>query len=434
MAILLFLTLAVLAHGMMQPVPYIRLTVLYGALYLSWVLPQLHTIMAGQALPARGLAEFVAMACLSLAAGWVGWYSAPLRAGPSAPGGSRTGDMIVPACVLTAVSVGINLRIGAMSLEMEGVSQWSGPITILAFFGMIRHVTFALSLLLFLRRPSAVFLLLFLLNLSTTLPLVMVGLRRTEIMGFLMTVLIGLWFARGIRVPVLALVLVAASFSVVVYVIGPLRTASSQIEEETGIRPSILSPALWARVDVEHEMRDNVGDAPDVKNAIHIMALRAETGGFGLGSQTWNRFVFQYFPGQIFGPEVKTALYLGNNRGKQGDNTGIYDEIESRYGYNYQLGTTQTGLGSAYNDFGLAGALYFFVIFHVMRRIFNRGMAGDIWSQALYIGLMALTITSLTHNHALVMTSFPLLAVTVWFGRRLQYVGLAPGWRRAPAA
>lgn len=417
------LCLAILLHGLRQPAGYVRLPVLYAGLFAGWVLPQLASLGANDTLPEAGRNGVVVMAVLSLAACWLGWYAAPATGRPRAP---ATRNLGVPVAVLTAISVALNLKVGSMAADMADVSQWSGPITIVAFFAMIRHLALALALIAFLRRPSPMLGLLLAANLSVALPLVLIGLRRTEIMGFIATMMCGLWFGRGIRIPLSVLAATAAGFAVVVFVIGPLRGASATIEAETGEKPGLFSAELWQRLDVSAELERGIDDAPDLLNASYIIAYRRDEGNFGLGAATWNRFVTQYVPGQIVGAEVKQSLYLGNGAGRNGGNTGIYDRIEERFGFAFALGTTTTGLGSGFDDFGWLGAGYFFVIAHIMRRLYNAGQAGDLWAQALYVGQVALALVSVTHHHASLLVVIPLLWGCTWVGRRLQGLHL---WR-----
>ncbi|KAF0174795.1 MAG: Uncharacterized protein FD162_882 [Rhodobacteraceae bacterium] len=424
---LALLCCAILYHGLRQPAGYVRLPVLHAGLFAAWVLPQLNTVLADDLLPQSGRTGLALMSFLCLASSWLGWYAAPA---PRHPRPAPVGQMTIPVLALTALSVALNLRVSTMALDMVDVSQWSGPITIVAFFASIRYLALALSLIVFLRQPSLLFGLLLLANLGIAVPLALVGLRRTEIMGFLATIMCGLWLGRRIRIPLGLLAAAAMAFAVVVYVIGPLRGASAAIELETGQRPSLFSPVLWQRIDVKAEMERGIGDAPDLLNATYIIALRADSGGLGLGAGTWNRFVTQYVPGQIVGAEVKQSLFLASGVGKNGNNTGIYDEIEGRFGFSFQLGTTQTGIGSAYDDFGLLGAGYFFLISHLMRRLYNAGLAGDVWAQALYVGQVALSLVSVTHHHTSLLVTMPLLFGAAWVGRRLGRLRLGTAGRR----
>ncbi len=308
-----------------------------------------------------------------------------------------------------------------------------GDYAIYAFFASLRNLALGLSLLMFLTKRTPATITLLVANAVVTLPVAFVMLRRTDMAEVGIVVLSALWFARRIQVPRLALVVAGLAFAAVVFAIGPLRAASNTIYEETGQRPWIFSQDVWRQVDLSFTVGTNVELAPDMHNAAQLIGLVDGLGMHAYGGVTWDGLVQQWVPGQILGAEFKHKLMVGTHE--------IFDRVEETNGYQYQIGTTSTGLGSAYYDFGLFGAVYFAAFGYVAGFFYSRGVRGDPWSQALYMASAVLILISFTHSHDLFIAILPLslLAVAMlrgvlWFtqpGR--SGIAAAPRPREDPA-
>ena len=398
-----------LAHGMRREAGYLQFPAMAALLCLLWFTPQLASLWNDPTLPVSGQNRLISMMLLCLAAIWLGWYAIPTLTTPKpAPELSR---LVPVAAALTVLSVLVNLLLNRYRAEITGNQQWSGPITIIAFFAQIRDIALPLSLILFLQFRTKVTTALLLINLSVTMPIAFTLLRRSEMVGLGAAILCGYWFARRIKISMIVLSPALLLLVLIVYVIGPLRGAAAAIEIATGDRPSILNPAVWAQINLEAAITKSVSLAHDLRNALYVIDYNAETLSFQLGANVWNGFVSLYVPGQIFGYGFKNALYF--ERGSH------FEKIFEIYNFRYSDGTTSTGFGSAFADFGYLGAAYFFAMSAALRRMFLRAEAGMLWSQVAYMCFLPLALVSLTHGHERFFVTAPFVVIVIVVFRRL---------------
>ncbi len=408
MIILQILSLLIIAYGLRRKAGYLLLPTLIGVLWLLWFLPQLSELIQDSSVPASGLNRLIVMMALSLMAFWIGWYTTSRRVAPRPP--ADLSRLLPGAVLLTILSVAINVLLNRYRAEMAGVQQWSGPITIISFFAQIRDIALPLTLLLFLGQRSRLAALLLLANLMITLPIAFTLLRRSEILGLGAGVLAAFWFARRWQVSLLILAPTTAAFTVVAYVIGPLRGASRAMEELYGERPFILDPKLWQSIDFRAAGEHSLSKAHDLRNAVYLIDYCADEVAYKFGATIWNGLVKLYIPGQIFGYDFKRSLYFDRNT--------AYESIFDIYGYKNPIGTTSTGFGSAFSDFGYLGALYFVFMAVALKRMFAHAVAGDIWAQVSYICFLPLVLISMTHGHIRFFISAPYLLVVIWMLRK----------------
>ncbi|MGH1579302.1 hypothetical protein [Planktotalea sp.] len=404
MIVVVLLSFAVIFHGIRVHAGYLKLPVLVAVLYLLWFLPQVAGLATDISVPASGYNRLILMMSVCLIAFWIGWYQKAKPVIPSPPPDFT--KMVLPTLILTLISIAINLLLARYRNEWTGGQQWSGPITIVAFFAQVREVALVLSLLLFLNLKDRRSFMLLAANLAITVPVAIVLLRRSEMIGLLAALLCAYWFARRKTISPPILAACGVGLVIVVYVIGPLRGASLAIEASTGERPLLFDPDLWRNINIESAIAKNLEKAHDVRNALYVIDYTAENWAYNFGLALWNGFVRLYIPGQILGAEFKQSLYF-----EQARNT--FDYIHLAYGFEFSVGTTSTGFGSAFSDFGYFGALYFFLMGYVLKLMFTYGCAGYFWSQVAYMCFLPKVLVSLTHGHDKFFVSIPFLAIVI---------------------
>jgi hypothetical protein len=415
--LLLLTTIALLAvvGSVSRPGGYLTFPFTLGALMLGWVIPQLWALGEDPTLPQGAYVALVFMACCCLLAGIAGWFlpsrSRTFRMGRTTRPASVKGLTIAVACLTVFVAL-MTVAIELQPAEAREASQWSGPITIFAFFAQLRIVSLTLSLLMILRQRTPATIALTVVNLAITLPVAFVMLRRSEMVDVALAVVGALWFARRISIPRPAIAAGVAGIAVVVFSMAELRRTAEEIYLRTGERPSLFSPGLLQSVDFVSATTGSIGYSPDLRNAAYVIEYTDYADTFTLGAQTWNNFVHQWVPGQIVGYDVKENLMIG----RRGD---ALLEFSHLYGFEYATGTTSTGFGSAYRDFGYFGSLYFLLIGVTLRAWFRRAEAGDIWHQALFLSGTTLALVSITHGHAKLFVSIPLFLGVVFAMRAL---------------
>ncbi|WP_158610989.1 O-antigen polysaccharide polymerase Wzy [Aurantiacibacter spongiae] len=417
--LLLFMSLLVGIAGLLQRFGYIKVPTLFGLVMGLWFSPQVILINEPLTLTQGSLNALAVTGLLCLGMTLAGWFLAtrssskkPLAAPPDWQ------SLVAPLAILTVVMAVLWFSLAQLRTTLDANQQWTGPAVIITFFIQIRTITLALSLILVMRHRTPATIALALVNISICLPFLVVYLRRSALINLAIVTVGAMWFARRIVLskPLILTGLMAAF--VFVFSIAPLRDAQQRISQSTGETVSIFQEDLWNEIDFEESIRDSIGDGYDVRNAAYSVQLARDTGDYAYGGTLWNSFVSQYVARQIFGDNLKEDLQI---------KSGLLqtDNLQSRYSYFYKTGTTGTGVGTSFRDFGYFGSLIFGLIAFYLGRLFVRGSEGDIWAQVLYLALLPNLLTSITHGYDTFFVILPLFLLTIVFLRKLS--GLLSG-------
>jgi hypothetical protein len=411
-ALVALIAVGVIVVDLKRPGRCLRYSFLCAALYLTWVAPQLAALSLDVTMPKDGLLWLVIMAVLGLGLSLIGWRvgTAQGRSAAFAPMGGDVARLFWPTAGLTAFVYLLHILIGLQSEEALHQSQWSGPLTIIAFFLNLSVVSLYLSLLLVLRRWKASTLVLAGVNVVLSGAVAFIGIRRGVIVDFGIAVVGALWFGARRRVPFAMLLAGVVGMAVVSYAIGPLRSAAIEVAEKTGSNVGLLSHEVWEQVDFAGEIETAARRAPDFANAVHLIDYANRWGEFTYGRQSWDALVFQWVPAQIVGADLKNALMF-----QQGMD---WQKIGSDYSYTAIFGTTSTGFGFAYQEFAVFGALYFLLIAILMGRLWPRADAGDVWAQALYVSFAGPALHSVTHHAMWLIVKIPLFLIATFILRQ----------------
>ncbi len=383
-----------------------------SVLYLFWLVPQYQSLSRLGNFVRTGYLGYGVMAALCLAALFAGFLlSRPAAARlPKLVNDSRQWKGVeVAAIVATFVSILLAILLESVRAEVAHMTQWSGRATIIYFFASLRIMPFALSAILLLRRRTPFRWALFLINLAIVSQIAFIYLRRSEVIDVVVILFGSYWFVRN-RMPRLIYTVPAFVFVLfVVYAIGDLRRNANQLEFGAA-NASMFSPDVWRGVGVESTLAE-ASVAPDVLNGIYMIDYVSGPGDYALGAVTWDRIILQWVPATYLGADFKNSLMFGSQ--------SINAKMTGYKGYGFRLGTTPTGIGSAFADFSYLGALYFMVAALLVSWLYKKALSGDIWDQVLYLNLLPLLLISFTHTHPLLLVQFPLF-FGFWLG--LKYI------------
>jgi hypothetical protein len=405
------ISVAAIIGALRRPGGCLRYPFLCGALYLTWIVPNLVGLSGDVTTPEGGFTWLAIMVVLCLAASLVGWRvgagrQSSSRATAAIRGRSAIGRMFWPAAGLTALMFVLHALIGLQPVEAREQTQWSGPLTIIAFFLSLAVVSLYLSLLIALQERSIRALLLAGSNVLLTGTTAFIALRRGMIIDCAIAGAAALWFGARRQVPIALLGIAVVGMVLVTYAIVPLRSAAKDIEARTGSSVGLLSPEVWQQVDFADEVQSAAGQAVDLANAAHLIDYANKWGQFTLGQQSWDAFVFRWVPGQLLGSDFKNSLMF-----KPGSDLA---QIEAEYGFKTVGGTTSTGFGFAYQEFWLFGCIYFLVIGAVMGCLWSRAEAGDVEAQTLYATFAGGALLSVTHHAMWLIIMMPLYLLAVY--------------------
>src|SRR5205814_1682918 len=133
-------------------------------------------------------------------------------------------------------------------------------------------------------------------------------------------------------------------------------------------------------------------DTPsEFKNAITLIAVTTAQGDYEWGVGYWNRVIFRFVPAQFLGENFKNSLMIGGQQRDYGD------YVELATGFRLPAGSTVTGIGDSFNQFGLFGCLVFAVMAYLFKNlcVAANQPAGTV-AQLLYIQVSTTGMRALT--------------------------------------
>jgi hypothetical protein len=387
--ILVTLLVGLIAWGVTDSRRLYRFIVLFSVSFAGFVVPQLNglandtTSRLAQILPEGSLDQITLICIMCVIGTWLGD-----NRGTHHPGSARMftiGDyddnrLVRVAVALTLAGVVIT-QVGINVLDrdyMENLgTQWTGPVTIIMFFQSMQKYGLAMSILVYLknRSPAAVLCIVF--NVLTNLISFAVVSRRGAMADTVFMVLLGLYFGRRLVLPAWLLGVLFVFGTLWSHAIGEVRgqTDLDFWEKLTNIDFVGSFGYTW----------NNGGD--ELANAAIICWSVEELNEYDFGKVHWNQLVHAYFPGQIFGHDLKKAIKFEER-----------DVAFEARGYKPAIGTTLTGMSDAFRSFWYFGCLKYYLIGYVMGRWWNRGNRGDLRSQLAYVSLMGTALHTITHG------------------------------------
>lgn len=425
---LLILSIVASLRGLLKPAGYLLAPTLMALVFASWLAPQLLRISNIPVIPRDAIFDLAFMSCLCVVMAQAGWYFGirrrmeKARIEPPKPRHRFTTKTLLPATIaITLVALVANIILNQMRADYEDIRQWYGPIVIVNVFAQLRIVSLSMSLILFLRERTPATITLAVINLLIALPFVLIYLRRGDMIDIAVIVGGALFFGKGLRIPIPAVLSGIAAVAIVTYAIEPLRVAQAKYQQQHGERVSLVSPVLWTDLDLTTTISRNADTAYDLRNASFVVLRAQDTGRYATVGGLWNAAIQLYVPGQIIGRENKEAMMV---------NLDLMDlsSLAGDYGYFSNIGTTVTGPASAYRDFWFFGSICFFFITYLMAFLYWKALHRGIFWQAAYLSLLSLTLISITHEWTKIFVNVPiyggvifmLYKLTIWWQRRLE--------------
>lgn len=287
---------------------------------------------------------------------------------------------------LVAVSYVFSFLTAMTDIEERNRTQWTGKLTIYAFFAGLLYPGFAICLQSAIQRGKAVA---WAATAAATLPIVftiVLAGRREPAMNFLFTGAFTLFHVRGVRPSRGTILCAIVIMTLVVPVVGEYRGVVAKAGL-TGARDIDVVGAFKRYFDN--------GSILELRNASFLMEAVGTSGQYGLGRGYWDTVIFRFIPAQILGRDFKEGLMFESS----GEETSArFDQV----GYTATVGSTITGVGDSFSEFGYFGCLIFALIGSIMRSIWtasrtpNSGLAAVLHSQ-LAIGAM-IAATHQTYN------------------------------------
>ena len=382
-----------------------------GAVFGIFIMPQaISLVRLPGAAPEEAVRNVLLVSCLCLAACFAGyrpWFQ--VQAGESLPVPAKINEsrLLQVGLAFTACGFWFSYFLRHTQVQTTELGGWTGPATIYGFFQQLCYPGFAICLMLMLRRPTATRLVATLCAAIVPVQSILFG-RREPAALFALTIGLALHFQHRIR----------PSRWLVAGLIGGAMLAIPA----TATYRRLQLDNDWAgvrQIDLVENFSNflNEESVLELRNAAMLIESTLRSGEYQFGAGYWNHLVFRYVPAQMLGAQFKESLMIGPSP------EGIQRELAGMDYYN-PVGTTVTGLGDSFQQFGYWGCLFFSgmaIFFHKLWHQASR--PEDLFAQLFYMQSSTCAMRALTHWTLDFLPGILYSAI---------FLGLALAWARRP--
>jgi hypothetical protein len=356
-----------------------------SAVFAIFIVPQAVSLVRFPgAAPENAVQNVLLVSCLCLAACLVGYRCRPNPARAdnnplsSSPNETR---LFQAGLVFVACGFGFSYLLGHMDVQTSELGGWTGPATIYGFFQQLCYPGFAICLMAALRRATVVRVAATLL--ATVVPLQSIAFGRREPAAlFALTIGLTLYFQLRTRPPrwLVAVAIVGAMFAI------PATATYRRLQLEQdwgGVR----------QINLLENFRDFVNEESvlELRNAAMLIEGTLRSDEYQCGAGYWNHLVFRYVPAQLVGRHFKESLML-----KFSD-----DAVERELaGMDYlnPVGSTVTGMGDSFQQFGYGGCLVFAGMAAFFGKLWGAAARPNaFFAQLLYMQSCTCAMRAVTH-------------------------------------
>jgi hypothetical protein len=266
-------------------------------------------------------------------------------------------------------------------VQTTELGGWTGPATIYGFFQQLCYPGFAICLMLMLRQRTAVRIAATLIAAIVPVQSIVFG-RREPAALFALTIGLALYFQLRVRPPRW---LVAALIGGAMLAIPATATYRRlQLDKD------------WAAVR-QIDLVENFGNflneesVLELRNAAMLIESTLRSGEYQCGAGYWNHLVFRYVPAQTLGQQFKDSLMIGPS-------SEVTERELAGMDYYNPVGTTVTGMGDSFQQFGYWGCLFFAGMAVFFRKLWREASRpGVLFAQLLYMQSCTCAMRAVTH-------------------------------------
>ena len=405
-----------LAKGFVKPQRFLEYPYFMAATFTVFILPQVISLSRHPgAAPLESLTPVMIMTNLCLAACAIG-YRIPSNQWITRQGSTPVNldRLFHVGAIFVLVSIFFRFLISQMSVEEMGGSTWTGRVTIYHFFSQLVYPGFAISLFTALtRRNSLAWIVSFLAALNPIIAIVFSGRRETTAL-FVLTIGLTLFYHRRF-VP--QRLLIAGGIVFAMLAIPATAKYRSAVSLE-GVRSA-------GRIDLIGNFNRFLTEESvlELRNAAVLIYITAQSSDYEFGAAYWDQLIFRFVPAQLVGAGVKESLMFDKMSGDAGGDEDDETEIGIRT-FKRMKGSTVTGMGDSFKQFGYFGCLFFALLAVIFRSLWETSLQPNTFlAKLLYIQLSTSAMRAVTHQ---TVDFLPGMAYNVIF------LGLAVFYARVP--
>ena len=382
--------LLILAWGLKRRPRMIQYPFLVAAVFLGWMVPQMLGLTQNSYLPQDALPKTILMAILCLGAVYFGYT---IRPRPARLFWWRfdEGGLLIGSVVLSLLGAYFFFLISRLAAEVTADTggQWTGPITIYAFFSRLLTIGMVIAIILHMMKPRWQTWVVIGFDLLFYLDRIIIQGRRAETVELVLMAVMAFWFYRR-WLPSRWLVL-CGLFGGALFInsIGDYRATMLDKDRTTWSGAGLREIVKVDFVGNLKKIANGSSGIADLQNAAMNIEAADRLGVFDYGLTLWNQFINAFVPGQWIGHDVKRSLMI-----EFGNDASNY------FGYVPHIGTTATGLSDAFQSFWYLGAIKFFLAGLIMSRWYRAGVRGNIVAQMILMLTISDSLHLVTHGSA----------------------------------
>lgn len=383
--VLIIICISLLCWGIIRIERIYQYPFFMGCMFISFIVPQAFALINNPGGVTKEAVERVLfVSCLCASACWIGYSKKPnYRWLAKLNIILEQRKLFIAGTVLMIMGHSFYFLLSHTTIQTSAANgNWTGPATIYVFFAQVVNIAFAIFLLQALKRPNIYNLVFTVISGWPLFQSILAG-RRQPTMTFIIIVGLSLWLVYRYLPPRWLILISLVLMVLIIPVLGLLRSGFWDLVFN-GQWQEIIS-----KTSVAFESQQE-GDILELRNAALFVDVVDKTGLYGYGTGFWDSIVFQYVPGQIVGYEFKESLQFKY----------ITDDLLSNfYGYSLPTGTTITGVGDSFMEFGYLGFTIFAIIAYMFKNLWISSVYYESTiSRLLYVGLVSPAMLGLTHG------------------------------------
>lgn len=387
--VFVFMAGFILAKGFAKPRRFLEFPYFMAATFVVFIFPQVISLKRFPgSTPLESLTPVMLMTNLCLACCYLGYLLPPnqwIARHGSTP--VKLDRLFHAGVIFILVSLFFNFLISRMSVEETGGSTWSGRVTIYHFFSQLVYPGFAISLFTALSRKSPLaWLFAFVAALNPLVAILFSG-RRESAALFVLTIGLTYFYHRR-WIPPRAVIAIGLAFAMLaIPATSKYRSAVSQ-EGVGGARKIDLVGNFKRFLNEESVL--------ELRNAAVLIYATKIREDYDFGTAYWDQLVFRFVPAQIFGKEFKDRLMFDETKVDPEKEEAVEIGVRS---FSAPKGSTLTGMGDSFKQFGYSGCLFFALLAVIFRSLWETSLQPNtFFAKLLYIQTSTSAMRAVTHQ------------------------------------
>ena len=414
--LLVIICLGLLGWGLIRIERIYQYPFFMGVIFISFLVPQAFALVNNPGkLDQESLERVLLMSSLCAASCWFGYQAKPnLKWLTKFQIDVDKNKLFQAAIFLMLMGYFFNFL-----LKNTDKAEWrggapTGSATIYIFFGQVIYIAFSIFLLEAIKKPSIQNIILTLLAGLIPLQTVLIG-RRQPTMTFAIIVGLSFWLIRRYIPPRWLIILAIFLMAILIPAIGLMRggfwDALFNGQWQTILSASDLSTKSLQK-----------GSILELRNAAFLIAATVHLKLYGFGAGWWDAIIQTLIPGQILGFGFKQSLQFGLLSDNGYSSNSILSNV---YGYTWHPGTTPTGVGDSFVEFGYLGCLTFALMAYFFKNLWISAYCyRSIFSSLLYMALISPAMLGLTHGIGRFLQEFifqlGMISLVIFYSRSRQ--------------